>query len=695
MLSDSAAPVSSLEQAPTGSGVNSPGLTPGSTKPKRRAISDGAHIFRIIGDLQMARRQQNEKNGRIQAKLNSERPYNDNQLDAEGLGYKSNVSTKPLATTVGKVSSRLTKAVESSRYLTASSLPDSFPDAKKKTELFRSEATNLIRNWPGWYNFVNESFHEDAVFGWATVAWLDEYAWKPKFFRQDRAYMPDGTKQTVDAVPFIAFQEYVYPYELASMIENREAAEKAGWNIVHTVDSINNARVPSIPSAQAAPYTDFRRYEDAIRESSVSLSLMAGAKQIMLWHALAVEIDGRVSHYIADGNSQKVLFEKEDRYDSIKDCLAVLTYEHAQTLMGSKGIGREVYELAGALDRSRNEMLDRLQMSGKVFVRGPENKIQRFKLHVIGNIAIIGNDFEIAQVKIDPAVNEFLALEQQLTAILDQIAGGVTPRTFERERVTKAEVDLFASREEERRDDITTRAVRQFAEVISTMQRRAYNPRVKDADAKASRERLLRYMSEEELEFLRTQPAIRTVEDYTMSEAQKIVLIAQEGAANPLYDHRKLEHKKLSVLMTPEFADDVLLPENDPTVTAEQARAQLLENALLEQGREMPVSPRDAHDVHLQVLKQGVAPVAQAAGGGDAGAIAALEQYVKHWEGHLEALLQSGADKTALAPEVQQLKEVAQHLGELQAQAQAQMQQAAAVVAPPAGEPPPAAPPVQ
>lgn len=675
----------SSDVAPTDTGINSPGLTKSSNKPKRRAITNVQHIFQIVDTLQSARRSQNEKNGRIQAKLNSERPYDEAQLKSEGLGYKSNFSTKPLSTTVGKVSSRLTKAIQAARYLTSSELPDSIPDAKKKTELFRREITNTVRRWPGWYNFCNEVAAEDATFGWTTAAWLDTYSWKPVHFRQDRAFVPDGTTQSVESVQVAIFTQPLFPHELAEFIVDREAAELAGWDIENTVESINNAKPPSIPAAGASPFTDARRYEDAIRESSVSLSLIGGAKQINVCHVFATEIDGKVSHYIADVNSKKLLFEKLDRYATISDAVAILSYEQAQTLMGSKGIGREVYEIANVVDRSRNEVVDRLQLSGKIIVQAPANRIQGFKLTVVGNVILIPEGFNLQQNKIEAAVAEFDLLDTKLTQLLDQIAGGVTPRRFDGERVTKAEVELFASREEEKRDDITTRFVTQFGTIVSTIQRRICDSGTTDEDAKRTRAKLLQYMTEEELKELAEQPALRTVEDYTQSDAQKVVLIAQESRNDPLYDHKKMERRKLSVLVDPEFADDVLLPDNDPTVEAEQAREQLLENELLGKGIPIPVSPRDAHLVHIEILKQGFQPVAQAAAGGDVNALSSAENWLAHWQAHLEMALQSSADKAELQPLVKELQETAKQIGEIQGEVQAQ---AAANPAVPALQPP-------
>src|SRR6478609_5367342 len=497
--------------SPDGVGVNTPDMSPTTLKPKRRAISDVNHLFLILSNLQEARRAQNEKNGRIAAKLNAERPYDDTKLESEGLGYKSNFSTKPLSTTCNKVASRLVKAVQSARYLTAVELPDSVPDAAKKTELFRSETTNLIRRWPGWFDFLNILASEDSIYGWSAAACLDETSWRPNPYRQDDFLVPDGTRNSVTSVQIVFMRRFAQMFELAEMITDRDSAETAGWNIDNTVESINNARPPGIPSANSAPYTDTRRHEDAIRESSVSLTLVNGAKQIELWDAFATEIDGKISHYIIDNNTRKLLFEKEDRYEKAADCLSLFSYEQGNgKLLGSKGIGREVYEIAGALDRARNEAVDRLQMSGKIIVSGPEGQIERFKLSVIGNVALIPEGFTISQVKIESGIEEFIQLNQLLTSLLDEIAGSVTPKQLPGERVTATQVNMYAEREEERRDERDTRFIMQLAiGPIGMMTRRAMAADIDDEDAKTVREKLLAHMSKEEFDQLVNQSPIR------------------------------------------------------------------------------------------------------------------------------------------------------------------------------------------
>lgn len=670
--------------APSGTGINTPELSPKTLKPKRRAISDVEHIFLILTNLQQSRRSQSEKNGRIAAKLNAERPHDDDQLESEGLGYKSNFSTKPMSTTCNKVASRLVKAIQSARYLTAAQLPDSFPQAREKTDLFRSEVTNLIRRWPEWFDFITQVATEDSVYGWSAAAFLDKVTWKPRAYRQDEFFVPDATKNSVSTFQVTAMRRFVQMHELAEFILDREAAELAGWDIDKTVKSINAAKPPGIPGANQAPYTDYRRYEDAIRESTVSYTLVNGAKQIELWDIFATEIDGKVSHYIVDNNLRHLVFEKEDEFDNISEALAVWTYEHGNgNFLGSKGVGREIYEIAGALDRARNEAVDRLQMSGKIIVSGPEGQIDRFKLSVIGNVAIIPDGFTISQTKIESGIKEFIELDQMLTALLDEIAGSVTPKQLPGERVTATQVNVFSEREEERRDERDTRFIMQTASgLIGTMTRRALSPDTDDEDAKAVRKKLLNYMTEEELKTLVNQSPVRTIEDFSESESQRVVLFAQEKRGDPLYDQSKLQHKAATAVISKDFADEVLLPNPDPTVIAEQSRFQELENLLLATLKPCPVSPRDNHLVHIDVLKQDLAHLGAAAAQGNPQALQASASFVKHWEDHLNAYIQGGGDKKQVVGLVQELKAVQQHLAEFQAHAQASAQHQATMGVP-------------
>jgi hypothetical protein len=240
---------------------------------------------------------------------------------------------------------------------------------------------------------------------------------------------------------------------------------------------------------------------------------------------------------------------------------------------------------------------------------------------------------------------------------------------------TWTEVNLFAAREEEKRDAILERFLIQVGKMIDTCQRRVIDSKTDDPEARAAREYLLNYMTQEELTYIASQPALRTVDDLTDIKAQQLVLFANEKRTDPLFDQAKLQKIAAAARIDAEFAEDVMLQDPDPTVISEQTRQQELENMLLAMGREVPVSPRDNHRIHIETLKPTIAAAAEQLGSGDPALMAAFELALGHWALHIETAVAAGAKKDEFAEDLRQIREAATQLGQLQATLAAQQQQ--------------------
>lgn len=627
-------------------------------KPRNRSIRDVKQAKSIVNTMEFANKERNLKNARIMSRYNAERPYTVQALESEGLSWKSNFSTQPLPLLVDKIAPRFVQAIEGVKYVTNSALPDDQPGAAEKTEAFRREITSTIRARPGWRNFVSDFAQENAMFGYAAVAWLDEFVWFPRFFRQDAFFIPTGTQQSPKHAQVVVLKEPLLIHEAFALIEDKSAAEARGWNVPAMVKAINSA----MPEHRRSDQTDPARvYEDLLRESVMGTSYEDGARKVILWHLLATEIDGKVSHYIFADPDFVEVFTSEDQYKDMADAVAFFSFQQGNgTMHGSKGIGRQVYQMAGILDRSRNEVVDRLNLAGKIIIQGDEKQLRKFKMSLVGNAILIGEGFDVIERKFDAAVEPFLELDNFLTRLLDQISGATTPKVFEGERVTKAQVDLFAAREEESRDTIIGRFLNQFADMVTTMQRRLCDPDTSEQDAKDMQERLLKIMKREELTTLSKQVVAETVKDYTDLERQQVVLVATESAGNPLFNQKELQRRKISAQVNEEFADAVLLPDEDPTELAEQTRLQQLELLIIAgQGSQVPISPRDNDVVHLGVLMKTMEQVAKQSAN-DPAADVVLQALLDHAEAHVKSAEQKGTDKA-------QLQEIKSTLGKLRA----------------------------
>lgn len=657
--------------------ILSPQMT-SSGEVKQRAIRDGKMAKDVVQTIVQANRTRNVVNSRILAKYNAERPYDQTKLESEGLGWRSNFTTKPMAMMVEKVFPRFVEAVQGLRWITNSSLSDKWMGATEKTTAFREEITKTVRTAPGWTVFLDDISLVNSMFGHSVVAWLDEYACMPTSFRQDESFVSDGTKQLSESAQVVVLKETLLPHELFEKIKDQEAAQTAGWNIKECIRQINNASPSQLRETLAAGGNTETWYQNAFRELSVGASYMAGASVITLYNILVREADGKVSHYRLAGTEMNEIFTREDRFDTMSSCVSFFAYQKGNgTLHGSKGVGRDIYELAAMQDRVRNEVVDRLIMSGKTLVQGDPKRIHQFRMHLVGNVALIPANWTVLEQKFDGNVESFLKFDAYIGMLVDQLIGATTPRTFQGDRVTKAEVDLFASREEEGKDAKIRRFLDQFVVMVQEIQRRLCDPDTTEPEAKAMQARLLKKMTREELDELAASPVAETVRDLTPAERQLVVAVAAEKKGHPLYNQRALEVEDLTARLSREFADRVLLPENDPTETVEQQRLQQMELAILTQGQPVPVSPRDNHEVHLAMLMPFAIEMGKGVLSGQVGT-ALLEVVAAHIGEHYNRALSAGVPKEKLSRANDFLKQAGQALEQLKAMdAQAsQLQQA-------------------
>lgn len=646
-------------------------------KPTQRAIKDVPMMKAIVNSLIAAGRSQQIVNGRITAKYNAERPYDQVKLNSEGLGWRSNFTTKPLPQMIEKVAPRFEEAVNGLKYLTNSSLPAKYANATEKTEKFQDLVTKAIRSLDGWDTLVSDIALDNALFGYTTVAWLDTYEAMPQHFAQDVSWFPDGTKQRAALCQLALLREDYLPHELFAYIEDKESAEAVGWNIQNTIDTINKAAPDNLRGPLTGYTSTEKWYQDAQRELTTGSSYIAGASVITVYTLLVQEVTGKVSHYrlASEGATENLveIYSKEDRFDSTSDCLTFFTFQKGnKKLKGSKGVGRDIYELAGMQDRMRNEVVDRGILSGKTFVQGDFKQLHKFKMSVVGSTVIVPTGWTFLEQKVDGNIDSFLKLDAYFTMLVDQLIGSVSPRTFQGDRVTKAEVDLFASREEEGKDARIARFLRQFVSMIGTMQRRLCDKDNTEPAAKELQEKLLEIMPREELDIISKQPAISTVMDLTPQQRQMVAAVVAEKRGNPLYNQRALELEDLSARVGSEFADKVLLPDEDPTEAAEQQRLQLMELGLLTQGQPVPVSPRDNDQIHLDVIMPAAEEVAKAILQGQS-STPVFEAVVQHIQEHVTNGLKKGVDKAGLTAAqnfLAQASQTIQQLKQLDAQAQ-------------------------
>jgi hypothetical protein len=256
--------------------------------------------------------------------------------------------------------------------------------------------------------------------------------------------------------------------------------------------------------------------------------------------------------------------------------------------------------------------------------------------------------------------------------------------------------NLLAQRQEEGQDVRITRFMEQFTDLVTTMQKRLCSSDTVEEDAKEMQRQLLEVMTREELDELANQPVAETVRDLTPMNKQLVSSVIQQRRGNPLYNQRALEVEDLTNLMDSDFADRVLMPDADPTEQAEQDRQQQLEIMLLSSGQPVPVSPRDNHLMHLEILMPAAEQVgAQTMQGHFTADV--LEAFVAHINEHYNQAIARGTKKEKLANIEEFLKKAGPAIAQLKEHdaAAAKIGQASQALAQGGAVPPGAPPPGQ
>ena len=367
------------------------------------------------------------RNKLIADAYNGSSPWDQKKLDANAQGWRANFSTLVLATFVDRVTPRFTDAAHAMKYLTASELPDSFIDATNKTQKFRERTTSLIRQWNGWVDYVECVATENVLFGYTGSVQMDEYEWRPKTFRQEDILFDEQAPQLAEKVPVFVVKANYYVHEACSIIEDADTAEEAGYNVENIKSAIEKA---------TPPYDSFvynpRQMSDMVREGSLYYSFHRTSKMLETAHIFVKCYDGTVDHWWIDRNGTKrtnktrrepklvqpefdqsgdrprtidtdayELFYGEGVAQKMDDVLTLFSFQAGNNrLFGSKGIGRLLYNISLAIEKSRMSFIDAMWISGLLVGQAEESIIGRLQPHVRSPFMIVPEGFTLAHAAV-------------------------------------------------------------------------------------------------------------------------------------------------------------------------------------------------------------------------------------------------------------------------------------------------------
>jgi hypothetical protein len=424
-----------------------------------------------------------------------------------------------------------------------------------------------------------------------------------------------------------------------------------------------------------------------------------------------------------------------------------------------------LYNISLALEKTRMAFVDAMWISGMLVGQAEEAVIGRLQPHIRSPFMIIPEGFQLLMQQFKVDVNCWLGLDQKLTNTAEIIAGAFMPDQQQisnngqvMQTATKESID--AVKEEEVKAGMMNRWWVQFTKGISSMQRRIYSKvnlraalqqrkaRLKAADKgqtliardlyeamyevdpdtdkqfvkapdlgqadPASVETIIELMDDglsiQEIIILAHEPATEFTSHAGRDDDMMFLQFYQMAKNNPNFDQSRLDEQAGNRLIGFKNCKELYVPQPSQTSDIEAQRAQQLEWTTMLGGIGVQVSQRDPHMQHFQTLIPAVAdhlkiahqmPPVQV----PKDLLQACKLGATHCEAHIQSMMQQGANKRQLKPQILQLKDLEKMLNELvqkvtQAEQQAQMMQmmgqqnaGLAGMAGQGGGPPPGGPP--
>lgn len=609
-------------------------------KLEARSVKTISHANNICKATEQNNRQRAARTADIQALHDGQPPHSAAGQLEKAKSWQSNASTNWLAGIVGRVSQRFVNAITSQIYATSSALPANLPNAKSKTDFLRMKFTELVRSWDGDTGFINAECTETTLQGYCYAVFLDPYTWKPTFFKQDRAFVPEMSGQHArDLQFFVAKLDYRLD-EFIALFRNEDEAREVGYDIDNCVYAANHATMADV--REDATTTQFRKFVEMINEGSIGLSFTnTGARVVPCWLLFNREYDGQVSFWLISRDSGKQLRFSFKLFPSMQDAIAMFSFEPGNgCIHSSKGIGRKLANLAVMKELFRNSIIDNGRISGLTIVRADSADKSKFAPAIVAPFVIVDKSVEIPQQQFSANAEEYRIIDSLIDTWAEQATGAWIAQQadeLDQKEKTATQATIEARRDSEAADIQIRRQLDQFSNMRQIQQKRAYsddniseakaifddmvaaragggeiddellyNGRQTDAVTLRNIVEILEFgISPAELRLWRVDPCSPYAHVTDGAVQQGLSAVATKYAGNPYIDQSKLVFRDVEAMAGAEIAKDLYIPQADQTVTTEGERQQMMESiAMSESGLPIPVSPRDNHIVHGQTVQK-------------------------------------------------------------------------------------------
>lgn len=681
--------------------LNSPKIDEESGEITQRAVASFKQAHGICKtQFDMAKEGRLKVAGVVADKYGGSAPLKMADLAKTGQTWRNNFSTNPLGSVTDRSTPQLTDPLKAAEFLTYSALPSERDNAAEKTRNFRVRTTKLVRSWSGFPSLMSMIAQENYLYGNAAPGWIDD-DWRPRMFRCDEAFLPEGTAQHASKAQFIVYRQDMLLHDFLQKIEDKQAAEDAGYNMKGCYKAANEAAGLKHGDGNSTPLEQV----DAVRESgTLGYSYEKGVKVVRMFHLLVREYNGGVNLWTTTQTGGCGIRVVENIHEGMEDACAFFTLQEGNSkFYGSKGAGRMLANLHIALDRSRNLALDQIYLSGLPILQGDPKSMNAAQTVVRHPFIFVPTGITVAKEAVGFDVSGFQWMDSHLSGLMENLAGAFIPTDTASDKTgatTKIEAAQEATRQLAVKNGVLGRWFGNFSDLVCGMQRKIYKPEnlkegqrlfeenqakqkkglrviaakvfrwlkdvisgfdknaapqeesaLADADAVQCIVDLLGDgLSLEDIAELALSPAGNNVEEQPEQQDQKTTSFIDAQAAGPLagfFDRKEMAKMQATTVLGEDRAERLLLPDQeDPNNEVVGKRNQISEWMAMHEGQQMGVASIDLHKIHMAVMLPMMQPILAALQHAPTKELSDfMKLAIQHYSDHVAADMDMGEDQ--------------------------------------------------
>lgn len=613
----------------------------------------------------------------IQAMLDGEPPYDQADLERQGLGELCNVNWGQGEQLLSVATSPYIDLLESVDIFITT--PVNFGDVQARAEwetIIAEEFTRMLRNWPEFFPRYLYLIQQFLAHGVVVAFHDDDIDWRPQVAPLGDFLIPRQTRASDEEIEICSIVRGVPPHELFAKIEDETLAKELGWNVEATKKAIMQAAQKNVHTSTVNNWESLQR---EFKNNDIGFANSASAAEIRLVYMWVRELDGSVSQYIftekvgETGEGKEFLFEARSKYGSTSEAFTSFFYGIGTNgyFHSIRGLGSKIFSIVQALNRLRNRFFDGLLASSMMMIEpDSEDALQDLSLIHIGPFMIKPPNVKMVDTNAPNYGNSLIPGLNELNNLLQQQGGTYSTEAIFNAAKERTRYEVQAQVESLSNINIAalTLFYQPWERLLKEMLRRISRQDYFQQDAGGQyvmefRNRCLdRGVPEEALLAIDPKRAkvVRAIGNGSSAARSAIMQQVYNLSQNFDPQGRQMAIRDLTRTIGGVEAADRYAPAPEQQRPPMETKTAMLENNQLKQGEAVVVLPTEMHAIHLPIHLQEEEAIIQAIDAGQVAieeAMPSLTKLHEHSSAHAE-LMQADPNYPQIKQRMQQIDEI-------------------------------------